>query len=68
MTSRRYIPPTLDPRARDRAIAEARAAGRLGARRVPDTALFPGGLDPSDSCVVQILDAYLAGQLERQKL
>jgi len=62
---RRPLP--SDPRTRNRAITEARAAGRLGARRVPDTALFPSGLDPSDSCVVAVLDAYLAGQLERRE-
>jgi len=60
---RRPLP--SDPRTRNRAITEARAAGRLGARRVPDTALFPGGLDPSDSALVQILAAFEDGQLER---
>ena len=63
----RYSPPTLDPRARQQAEALARDAGRRGASRVPDAALFPGGLDPSDSCVIAVLDAYLAGQLERRE-
>jgi hypothetical protein len=56
------------PRAREQAVEAARAAGQMGAARVPDEALFPGGLDPSDSCVIAVLDAFLSGQLERQQL
>jgi hypothetical protein len=63
----RQLPTTPDPAARAKAEDAARAAGRLGAVRIPDEALFPGGLDPSDSCVVRLLDAFLAGQLERRK-
>lgn len=62
--SRHIFPPT-DPRDRERAEDLARTAGRMGAARIPTEALFPGGLDPSDSAVVRILDAYLAGRLER---
>ena len=55
--------------ARDRANAEKEAfvAGRLGATRVPDGALFPGGLDPSTTATLAIIDAFMAGQLERRK-
>jgi len=65
--TRRYTPSPLDPRAREKAEALARDAGRMGAARIPTEALFPGGLDPSDSAVVRILDAYLAGRLERRE-
>jgi hypothetical protein len=61
----RYVPPAIDPRASKRAESLARDAGRRGAERIPTEALFPGGLDPSDSAVVRLLDAYLAGRLER---
>ena len=57
----------FEKRDRERAVEAARAAGRIGLSRIPDQALFPGGLDPSDSCVIAVLDAYLAGQLERCK-
>lgn len=59
--------PVIDARTREQAEAIARDAGRNGAIRVPDAALFPGGLDPSDSALIAVLDAYLAGQLERRQ-
>ena len=55
--------------ARDRSNAEKEAfiAGRLGATRVPDGALFPGGLDPGTTATLAIIDAFMAGKLERRK-
>ena len=57
----------FEQRDRATAVQAAAAAGRLGLPRLPDEALFAGGLDPSDTAVIRLLDAYLAGQLERKK-
>lgn len=65
MSRYRQLPP--DPRAREKAAEIARDAGRMGAMRVPDAALFHGGADPSDSQILAILTAFEAGQLERRK-
>lgn len=53
-------------RARAHAEDIARAAGRLGAVKVPDEALVLAGSDPSDSQIVALLSALEAGQLERR--
>jgi len=59
--------PTLTPQARAQAIEEARLAGELGFPRVPDTALFPDGLDPGNTTTLRVIDEFLAGQLQRCK-
>lgn len=59
------IPP--DPRAREKAEELARAAGRMGAMRVPDEALVVLGPDASDTAVFAVLSALDAGQLERRR-
>lgn len=54
-----------NPRIREHAEAIARAAGAMGAPRIPDEALFAGGCDPSDTEIHSLLVAFEAGQLER---
>ena len=48
-------------------LEQARVAGRIGLHRPSDETLFSGGLDPSDSGVIRMLDAFIEGQKERQK-
>ena len=57
----------FEQRDRVSALDQARAAGRMGASRIPDEALFPGGLSPSDTGLLRALDAFIAGQQERGK-
>ena len=47
------------------AVAQAKAAGRMGATRVPDTVLFRDGRDPSDSMIVRCVSALEEGRSER---
>lgn len=50
---------------RREAIEEARAAGKQGATRVPDTVLFAHG-DPSDSMIVELVQGWAEGAAERE--
>jgi len=50
---------------RREAIEEARTAGRRGAVRLPNSVLFATG-DPSDSMILERLDALEAGRAERE--
>lgn len=52
---------------RREAIEDARLAGRLGATRLPDSVLMATG-DPSDSMIIERLDALEAGRAEREQL
>lgn len=49
------------------AVAQAKAAGRMGATRVPDTVLFRDGRDPSDSMIVRCVSALEEGRSEREQ-
>jgi hypothetical protein len=51
---------------RDAVIESARAAGRRGATRLPDSVLMATG-DPSDSMIIERLDALEEGRAEREK-
>ncbi len=51
---------------RREAIEEARAAGRLGTTRLPDTVLMADGIDPTDSMILERLDAHALGRAERE--
>lgn len=51
----------------DEAIESARAAGRLGATRLPDTVLFHHGRELTDTGVMKCLDALEEGQAERDR-
>lgn len=53
---------------RSQVLDAARAAGRLGADRLPSTVLFHEGRELSDTGVMQCLDALEAGQAERAQL
>jgi len=46
------------------AIEEARAAGKHGAQRVPDTVLFGYG-ELSDTALLQITEEFLRAKAER---
>jgi hypothetical protein len=51
---------------RDAAIEDARIAGRLGATRLPASVLMATG-DPTDSMILERLDALEAGRAERPR-
>jgi len=51
---------------RKEAIEEARAAGKHGAQRVPDTVLFGYG-ELSDTALLQITQEFLLAKAEREE-
>lgn len=51
---------------RDEAVDAARAAGKMGATRLPDSVLFTRGREISDTTVVRCLNALEAGHAERE--
>ena len=59
---RRFIP-QMSAQRRQQILDEARAAGLLGAQRLPDSI---HAVDPSESMLVQALDAHAQGLAERE--
>ena len=51
---------------RQQVLDEARACGRMGARRLSDTVLFGDGTDPTQTLILAALDAFEEGKKERQ--
>lgn len=56
----RHFYAQMSPARHQQILDEARAAGRRGATRVPDTVLFGDG-DPSDSLILRLVDAHADG-------
>lgn len=52
---------------REQLLDQARAAGRMGARRVGDAVLFGAGVDPTATFIGLALDAFEQGRAERQR-
>lgn len=63
----RHFVPQMSPARKQQCLDEAHAAGRAGAERVPDTALFPDGHAISDTGIFKLVDALEAGRAERNK-
>lgn len=50
---------------RQQVLDEARACGRMGASRLSDTVLFGDGFDPTQTLILQALEAFEEGKKER---
>lgn len=57
----------ISPELQAQGLEEARACGRLGLPRPSDSALFAGGVDPSDTYIGRCWDEFDAGRRERGK-
>lgn len=57
----------LTPERGQKRIDDARDAGKQGAKRVPDSALFGDGVDPTDSMILDVTTAYFEGVADRKK-
>lgn len=55
----------LEELRRRQVLDEARACGRLGARRLSDSVLFGNGSDPTQTLILAALDAFEEGRKER---
>lgn len=67
---RRFVE-QMSPASHQNVLDAVRDAGRAGAARVPDTALFPAPADPTqditDTGIFRLVDALEVGRAERQK-
>ena len=52
---------------RQQVLDEARACGRMGARRLSDTVLFGNGNDPTQTLILAALEAFEEGRKERNE-
>lgn len=57
---------TLSTDQRQQVVEAARAAGRRGSPRVPDSVLFAHG-DPNDTAITAMVDGLFEGHAEREK-
>lgn len=63
----RHFIPQMSPARHQQILDEIQAAGRSGAERVPDSALFADGVAPSDTGIFRMVSALEAGRAEREK-